>query len=270
MLAGDCALTLFPSRVDEIRQQPFLPNRSILDRVLRNGLLRRAYLERDHQLLRTFLAQYWGTYAATFHEAWNDRFERLFLQHDKVVIDELERLIAEWGEETSLENLYEIGCGGGEVTRYLNERFPELKTIVGLDLGEEQIRKNRERFGESRPQFEAADAVAWIPENAQSNSIFVTNGGVLEYFLESEIDGMFQHIAKQLRPAAVVVIETIGSDHDLENETASLIYGREMAFSHNYPHLLRKNGFEIRHQSERVGEEVDGGGRWIRVLATCR
>jgi len=115
--------------------------------------------------------------------------------------------------------------------------------------------------------FEAADATQWIPEHASSNSVFVTNGGVFEYFLQEELETLFKFFADQRKPAAVALVETIGTDHNLEREKDSLIYGREMSFSHNYPHLLEQAGFTIKHQSERVGFEVDGGGRWIRVLA---
>ncbi len=40
-----------------------------------------------------------------------------------------------------------------------------------------------------------------------------------------------------------------------------------MVFSHNYPHLLKSAGFDIVSCSERPGDPIDGGGRWIRVLA---
>ena len=65
--------------------------------------------------------------------------------------------------------------------------------------------------------------------------------------MQDDLKQLFRHLAEQRKPAAVVMIETIGSDHDLETEKDSLIYGREMSFSHNYPHLLQHAGFEIIH-----------------------
>ncbi len=88
--------------------------------------------------------------------------------------------------------------------------------------------------------------------------------------MQDDLKQLFRHLAEQRKPAAVVMIETIGSDHDLETEKDSLIYGREMSFSHNYPHLLQHAGFEIIHQSERPGYEIDGGGRGLTVLAVAR
>ena len=64
----------------------------------------------------------------------------------------------------------------------------------------------------------------------------------------------------------VGIIETIGSDHDLAKEHDSLVYGRELAFSHNYPHLMEKAGLNVVYHSERDGSITHGGGRWLRVL----
>ena len=64
----------------------------------------------------------------------------------------------------------------------------------------------------------------------------------------------------------VGIIETIGSDHDLAKENNSLVYGRELAFSHNYPHLMEKVGLRVVYHSEQEGSIAHGGGRWIRVL----
>lgn len=86
--------------------------------------------------------------------------------------------------------------------------------------------------------------------------------------MQKELEDIFQHIAQNLAPAIIGVIETLGVDHDLKNEKKSLLYGRELAFSHNYPHLLEKAGFSIVYHSERTGTPQHGGGRWIRVLAT--
>ena len=85
--------------------------------------------------------------------------------------------------------------------------------------------------------------------------------------MREELESLYRYIAENCKPAAVVVIETVAVDHDLDNEPDSYVYGRELAFSHNYPQLLREAGFTIEFHSERPGEAVDGGGRWVRLLA---
>ena len=191
----------------------------------------------------------------------------MFLEHDVCVIEELERLMTDLKADSPFHHLYEIGCGGGQVLTYMHDRFPEFATLTGIDLGEKQIENNREAYGPGRMTFEAADANQWIPENAKPNSVILTNGGVFEYFLQSELEALFTFAAENLAPVAICLVETIATDHDLEKESDSLVYGREMAFSHNYPHLLQKCGFTIESCTERAGDIIDGGGRWIRVLA---
>ncbi len=232
--------------------------------------MHQAFVSRDFMRLRRFLANYWEKHGTDFHDQWHDRFERLFLAQDSVVIDALEGIIAPSDDDHRFQTLYEIGCGGGEVLNHLSDRLPSLRRLVGIDLSQEQIQRNRARFEKKTPlSFHAADAARWIPDHAAPGGVFLTNGGVLEYFLKEEIQGILAHISQHLRPAAVVIIETIGVDHHLDAEVDSYVYGREMAFSHNYPHLMREQGFEIRHLSERAGESLDGGGRWLRLLAVA-
>ncbi len=257
-------LPFFRKRARTLAVDPFSPQRrGVIDRFVRNGLYAKAFRKKDHRLLRTFLSSYWGHEAKNFHEFAQDRFQRMFLNHDVEVIDALEEHL----QSQDFDQLYEIGCGGGQVIEYLCKRLTSIKHFTGIDLGEAQIKENQKCFHEPKISFQVADAVDWVPKNAKSKSIFLTNGGVIEYFLQEELQMLFGHIATERAPAAIVVIETIGSDHVLDTETDSLIYGREMSFSHNYPHLLREAGFTIEHQSERPGYLEDGGGRWLRVLA---
>jgi SAM-dependent methyltransferase len=265
LLSGNFLLPFFEERAAHVEAAPFGKPWNSLDRLLRSGLYSEAFRRKDHKRLRAFLSNYWGNEAKNFHEFTQDRFERMFLNHDVAVIEALEEQM----KSSSYEQLYEIGCGGGQVIEYLCIRLTSLRQFTGIDLGEDQIVQNRKHYDHAKLAFETADATEWLPKHALANSIFLTNGGVLEYFLQDDLEVLFSHIGSHRKPAAVVVIETIGSDHDLETEQDSLIYGREMSFSHNYPHLLRQAGFEIVHQSDRPGYEIDGGGRWLRVLATA-
>ncbi len=189
----------------------------------------------------------------------------MFLSHDVCIIDELENYMETEGA-TAFTRLYEIGCGGGQVIEYLHNRFPEFDRLTGIDLGKEQVEQNQATFSQNRIEFVNTDACEWIPENAIPGCVILTNGGVFEYFLQSELEDLFSQAARSLSPVAICLIETIATDHDLNTELDSLVYGREMAFSHNYPYLLKSAGFEIVHCSERAGESIDGGGRWLRIL----
>ena len=269
LVLGMLSLAVIPGLDSRPYQGQFGPKASRLGALVRNGLFGRAFVRRDHLTLRRYLSQYWGEYATQFHTEWNDRFERLFLGRDLVVIESLSTWLDERTQAGApVRHLYEIGCGGGRVLAYLANRFPQFEELIGIDLGAERIAANRSLHTDPRLHFHATDAMKWIPAHAQPKSVFIANGGVLEYFLEEELSRLFAWIATECAPTAVVFIETIGTDHDLDAEPQSLVYGREMSFSHNYPRLLEGAGFSIRHRSECEGDMRDGGGRWIRLVAS--
>lgn len=266
---GIVAISVMPALAARPPRQIFGDGTDRLGNLIRNGLLGQAFIKRDHAQLRRLLSAYWGEYASKFHDDWDDRFERIFLGRDLEVLALLDSWIVEKTDAgVPVEHLYEIGCGGGRLLAFLADRYPALSSLNGVDLGSSRIEMNRANYPDPRLQFHVADAVKWIPEHAKPGSILLTNGGVFEYFLEEELRHLFRWVALLREPSAILLIETIGTDHDLATERQSLVYGREMAFSHNYPHLLGEAGFTIRHCSERAGYEEDGGGRWIRIFAT--
>lgn len=262
---GLTALQVFRKRGRKVAEHPFVDGLNALDRTLRNGLYAQAFLDKDFPTLRRFLALYWEEQAHHFHADWKDRFERMFLAHDQVIVEPISNAIANWDVQPEL---YEIGCGGGQVLAHFAEHLPHVSHLYGIDLGTEQTEINIKEFSDQpKLSFVAADAMKWIPENAKPNAILLSNGGVFEYFLEEELRTLFAHMADLDGPSVIAIVETFGTDHDLEDEPHSLPYGRELSFSHNYPSLVKEAGYTITHQSERTGFDQDGGGRWIRVVA---
>lgn len=232
------------------------------DRLLRNGLQAKAFHAGDHALLRAMFSQYWAHEADTVEWVWENRFKDEFLAYNVALIDALEPHL----EEGKYQHLYEIGCGHGQVVAYLADRLNSLSSFVGMDISDLQIEKNKKMYRHPKINFQAGDAVSLIKNDAKPGSIFLTNGGIFEYFLQEEVETIFGHVSNKLAPAIFGVIEPVGTDHDLETEFDSLIHGRELSFSHNYPHLMKKAGFNVVYQSEHKGVETHGGLRWIRVL----
>ncbi|GHC40579.1 class I SAM-dependent methyltransferase [Roseibacillus persicicus] len=265
---GRILLSLFPERGRKVAAHPFADNLSPIDKILRNGLYARAFLENDFVTLRHYLANYWKEQAHHFHADWDDRFDRMFVAHDQVIAVPLQAILTKQSPGPHPPELYEIGCGGGQVLDYLSEHLPQISRFYGVDLSSEQIAQNKKSFAENKQlSFVAADAMKWIPENAKPNSVLLSNGGVFEYFLESELHTLFTCLASLNGPTTIALVETFGADHNLATERNSLVYGRELSFSHNYPELLKSAGYTIFHQTERTGFDEDGGGRWIRLVA---
>lgn len=266
LLLGSLMVKLFPSRAHRLEQNKITNYWGSFDRLLRNGLEANAYRDKDFSRMRRLFSHYWSQEADRVEHVWQNRFEQEFLGHNIEIIRALERQIKGAG----FNYLYEIGCGHGQVLDYLANRFNDIEMFVGIDISSTQIEKNKAQLTHPKLSFHAADAAEWIIDNAEGKSIFLTNGGVFEYFLQDELEKIFKHIAENLAPACFAIVETIGADHNLETETDSMLYGREMAFSHNYPVLMQQAGFEILHHSEQIGTDEHGSGRWVRVLGEVR
>ncbi len=161
------------------------------------------------------------------------------------------------------KNFYEIGCGDGQVVNYLSTRLKPIDQFVGIDINERVILSNGMEYKNPKLHFVCANANDWIAHNSCPGSIFFTNGGVLEYFTERELIGLFSKIAVELRPSLFAIVEPFAHDFDLESEKASRPFGVEWSFSHNYPQLFTTSGLTIRYQAI----NITGGIRWIIMIA---
>lgn len=232
----------------------------LLDRLIRHGIQAQALQERDHKRLRDLHRNYWTKEALKFGSDYEFRFEQQFLQFDV----EMLRVAFKQFEGNDLDRVIELGCGNGKVLEYVSQHLASCKEFVGIDIDPNRIDANNQYYEGKQLEFVADNALNWLQIHAKPSMMLLTNGGVLEYFLQSDVAEVFE-LAAQHSNTSIALIETVGSDHDLEKDTQTHPYGREFAFSHNYLHLLKEAGFEIRHFSER---RCDNGDRWVRIFAT--
>jgi hypothetical protein len=85
---------------------------------------------------------------------------------------------------------------------------------------------------------------------------------VLEYFSRGSLGRIFADLAGK-PGSAVVLVEPLAPDHDLDRDEGSHIFGLERSFSHNYAALLSEAGLQLRYRNE----VLSGGVRWIMMLA---
>ena len=109
-----------------------------------------------------------------------------------------------------IQSVVEVGCGNGLVLQYLSDRWPSVKSFVGIDIDAAVIQRNQEAFEDKRITFVRSDVVEWLNANAGPSTLLVTNGVVLECFLKLEVDELFG-VLNAVKPSAVVLIETLGS-----------------------------------------------------------
>jgi hypothetical protein len=80
--------------------------------------------------------------------------------------------------------------------------------------------------------------------------VFVTSGGVLEYFSEKHLK-LFLSKLNSLGKIICVFIEPVATNHNFNLHPNSQPYGWERSFSHNYEKLITNSGFKLWHKSEK-------------------
>lgn len=235
---------------------------SYLDRLLIASLVSRHKAEGTLDQLSALSERYWaGDGATEYHARVESRFRSVFLPHHAVIVPRIERAVAATGRKFS--TLCEIGSGSGQVVNYVSEQLRCVERFVGIDLSPAQIARNRARFDRAQLSFESGDAVAWITAHAQPGWIYLTSGGVLEYFARAKLLGLLSMLANEFHPSLLAIVEPLAPGHDLASQADSFVFGCENTFSHNYPYLCDTAGLEVLDQEEIA---VDGQ-RWLLLIA---
>jgi SAM-dependent methyltransferase len=239
------------------RYRSHLRDDTLAERLVLAALLAR-HSRRDPQDVARAHRAYWTSEEVVAHHVTlAERFSSAFLGKHFPMVEALETLL----DGGRYHTLCEIGCGSGLVLDYFAKRWPALRALIGLDLSNEQTALNKRSYADARLRFVAADASAWIPEEAEAGTVFVTYDGVLQYFTEAALDSLLRALAGR-GPIGFAIIEPIASDYDLDNEERSRLFGGEMSFSHNYPLMFARAGFRTRWRRE-LPE-----GRYLMMIAT--
>ncbi|RXJ49668.1 class I SAM-dependent methyltransferase [Gelidibacter gilvus] len=226
-------------------------NMGISDKLMRGALLKKLDRIDDHNTIAQTNREFWINKNATdlFSEL-EDTFNTDFLPNCTFVFELLKEELS--NESEKYDTLVEIGTGNGDVLNYLSSEFPEINRFIGIDLSKDQIDLNNVKYGKNKKlEFVAADAMDWVKEHGQGKTIFVTSRGVLEYFLETQLQELFKDI-NLLGKTYFIAIEPNGAYHNFETNPSSQLYGKEPSFSHNYPHLFKNAGFSLWHFSQKV------------------
>ncbi len=257
-LIGRLAVRLFPLRAKAVEQNIGDASYGLFDRTIRAGLIRS---DPSHDKISGLHQKFWaGAEGTAFARRNSSRFESWFLAEHAGVVDAIESLLTT--DNGRYQSLYEIGCGDGQVLKYLSTRLHSIDHFVGIDINAHVIAMNNQKFGNNRLEFVCANAMAWIGENSRPCSVFFSNGGVLEYFSKKQLTGLLQKIHADFRPSVFAIIEPVAPDFEAETEIASRPYGKEWSFTHNYRYLFESNGFVVHYHRESRA----GGHRWVLMV----
>ena len=257
-ILANLAVRAFPGRAAAIEQNISDADAILLDRLIRFGLIKKT--DRHDRISDLHYRTWAGARGENFAKKYRDRFESWFMSSHISIVDELENLLTQCPGQ--YKNLYEIGCGDGQVVNYLSTRLKSIDQFVGIDINERVIASNNKKYKNHKLSFVCENANKWIAQNGLRGSILFSNGGVLEYFSEKEIIDLLSKIVGDLRPSLFAIVEPIADDFDLESEKASRPFGIEWSFTHNYPHLFTESGLRIRYQTETITDGI----RWILMI----
>lgn len=245
-LVGQAIALLATKRAIDLFDSPASQPAGIQDKLIMAHLKRRAIRQHDADFFERLHIDFWqGEGGAVFSKNCDHRFEDLFLSKQKLDFDQLREI---WNQRQP-NHIVEFGCNSGLLLQHMTTELDGVQSSTGIEINAEQVRQNQEspEF-DSRINFFNADGGEWLFNNGQANSLFVSNGGVLEYFRRERLDEMLTHISGKLGPAIFFAVEPVADDHDWSKTTESVPFGEELSFSHNYTDLFESNGFKIVHQ----------------------
>jgi len=259
---GAILVHVFPRRAASLTAGRLSASPSRLETLLIAGLVRTHRRRGTLDALTAMHDWYWtNAPAVRFHEFSEKRFQRFFLENHVAIVPPLRAALASGSVPYS--TLCEIGCGSGRILQYLADSLNEIPRFVGLDLSPEQVARNRARYTGRPMEFAAADGAAWIAEHAKPGWVYLTCGGVLEYFPRQKLLALFSTIAATLAPALFVLVEPLSDEQTLDGNGDSTPFGAENTFSHDYVGLLRAARYELLHRSEQRFDNQ----RWLLVVA---
>jgi hypothetical protein len=246
MMIGTALASAFPKRAQQLSAFPLSDPHGFRDKAIMAHLKRKAIKENREDFFERLHQNFWsGQGGAVFADNCDHRFNDLFMTHQ---IEDFSTLAQIW-RENPRQQVVEFGCNSGFLLNYLTTNLEHVQSSLGIEINADQVRRNQEsdKF-DPRVSFLHADGGRWLLKFGQANTLFVSNGGVLEYFRRERLDEMLAHISNQLKPATFFSVEPVAADHDWSKSEKSVPFGDELSFSHNYTHLFESNGFQIRHQ----------------------
>lgn len=112
-------------------------------------------------------------------------------------------------DTTGKKTILEIGCGTGNFTSMLADRFPAAK-IVALDFSPEMIAKASDKLRKKNIEFICAEGEEFLQETSDESFDLVASNGSLQWFTDH--DQALKNIARILLPGGVFLCSIFGPD----------------------------------------------------------
>ncbi len=97
------------------------------------------------------------------------------------------------------DHIVDLGCGPGNVTRFLQERWPEAD-ILGIDSSPEMLEEGRAAIPAAR--FQTGDIATW---KADRPADLIYSNAALHWLPDHRT--LFPHLLSQLRPGGILAVQ---------------------------------------------------------------
>lgn len=144
-------------------------------------------------------------------------------------------------------NILDLGCGPGNITRFLLYRCPDLN-ILGIDISENMIALAQKNNPEA--QFKILDCREM--GNLDKKFDAIIGGFVLPYLDEEEVTKLINDLYRLLNPGGLIYLSAMGSKNNNDSLQVSSSGKEDVLKTHYYSldflfSILDKNQFEIKH-----------------------
>ncbi|WP_166171090.1 malonyl-ACP O-methyltransferase BioC [Acinetobacter sp. SA01] len=176
--------------------------------------------------------------AQRFAKAGQSYAEHAIVQ--KQICQQLLQLIQQYLPSTSLNRVFEIGCGSGNLSHLLMQNF-EIKHVFLNDL-----------YSEVQQHFQAKENLEWLIGDVEQLDFpqsldLIASSSALQWV--GDIDLVFKKSAAALTPQGYLCFSTFGQQN-LQEIKALTGQGLNYLTLDEIQHKLLKQGFEILHLSE--------------------
>ena len=147
------------------------------------------------------------------HQAIQQKFSRAAQTYDRFAIvqsdvaRQLAAMLPAADTTTETGTILEIGCGTGNFTKVLADRFPDAG-IQALDFSPEMLDQARLKQQNNNIEFICDEAEQFLQKSPEQSFDLVASNGALQWF--SDIDGALDNIARILRPKGIFLCSIFG------------------------------------------------------------
>jgi hypothetical protein len=195
--------------------------------------------------------QNYAFWAGESGRKWHESTRSRWTESDSYLSNKttfLQRL-SDFIRHAGFPKICEIGFGNGCTLQHLAQNLPQLESLVGLEINEEQVRSQRAANSDNRISYIHTQCTSeYISQNDFSDTVFVTSSTYVCCIPEAVHD-LIGAIGKHPNTGVFfqepVNYDVLTAEHSEERAYVEEFQSSFKMYSHPYFHLLDTFGFEV-------------------------